>query len=260
MGKKIKVSAVSYLNTKPFLFGLEKSGLLEKMDLSLDIPSQTAAKLIDGSVDLGLVPVAILPTLKADYQVVSDFCIGTNRTVKTVGIYSQQPLETIEYIYLDYHSRTSIQLAQLLCREHWQLHNVTFLPAEKGFEQQIKGKTAAVIIGDRAIRWRQYFKYEYDLGEAWYDYTGGLPFVFAAWVTTNPQLSEDFIRALNAAFRLGLEHIDLVAKNYQSMYLPFKFSVYTYFSKYISYHLDESKKIALQRFLTAISTAQSTAI
>ena len=138
---KIKASAVAYLNTKPFLYGLKKTGLLQQIDLALDIPSNTAKKLLNGEVDLGLVPVAVLPLLTKKYQIVSDYCIGTERVVKTVCLYSQVSLQQIKRIYLDYHSRTSVQLVQLLCEKYWQLE-VEFLPAEEGYIQQIQGDTA----------------------------------------------------------------------------------------------------------------------
>ena len=98
----IKVAAVSYLNTKPLLYGLIKSGLQDEIDLQLNIPSECASKLVAGEVDMGLVPVAIIPEIKGA-RIISDFCIGTVGTVKTVCIFSQCPIEEIEHLYLDYH-------------------------------------------------------------------------------------------------------------------------------------------------------------
>jgi chorismate dehydratase len=37
---KIKVGAVSYLNTKPLLYGIEASALIEKIELNLAYPAQ----------------------------------------------------------------------------------------------------------------------------------------------------------------------------------------------------------------------------
>src|SRR3546814_18524158 len=73
---KIRVSAVSYTNTKPFVYGIQHDqALLEKMDFMLDIPADCARKLKEGRADLGLVPVAVLPALPY-YEIVSDYCIG----------------------------------------------------------------------------------------------------------------------------------------------------------------------------------------
>ncbi|NQX96939.1 MAG: hypothetical protein HRT73_03545 [Flavobacteriales bacterium] len=98
--KKIKVSAVSYLNTLPFIYGINNSEVMEGIDLSLDIPSDCAKKLLSGEVDLGLVPIAILPQLK-EYHIISDYCIGAEGKVDSVALYSDVPLNEIEYIYLD---------------------------------------------------------------------------------------------------------------------------------------------------------------
>ena len=102
--EKIKVSAVSYLNTLPFLNGINNSKVVDLMNLSLDIPSDCAMKLLNEEVDLGLVPIAILPQLK-DYHIVSDYCIGAEGDVDSVALFSDVPLNEIENVYLDYQSK-----------------------------------------------------------------------------------------------------------------------------------------------------------
>ena len=99
---KPKAVAVNYLNTKPLLYGMVKSGFMEGIDMQLEIPSECARQLQNGEVDFGLVPAAIIPTLKSPY-IISDYCIGTVGKVATVSIYSQIPLEKVNRIFLDYH-------------------------------------------------------------------------------------------------------------------------------------------------------------
>jgi len=242
----IKISAVSYLNTKPFLLGLKKSNLINEVDLSLDIPSETARKLLTGEVNLGLVPVGIIPQLAANsYHIVSNYCIGTLGKVRTVCLYSQQPLSKIKTILLDHHSCTSVRLVKVLCEQYWQIQP-KFIPAKKGFEATIFGNTAGVIIGDRTIEWEDKFAYVYDLGEAWKQFTG-LPFVFAAWIATQ-KLPFDFEQKLNQAFQFGIQNIASVAQHFQSFYKS-KFNVYHYLTNHIDYHLDNKKRQALQLFL-----------
>ena len=245
----MKVSTVSYLNTKPFLYGMVQKGLDREIDLQLDIPSVCAQKLRDGEVDLGLVPVAVIPELESPH-IISDYCIGTVGAVKTVCIFSQCPIEEIKYLYLDFHSRTSVELAQLLMKKHWK-QAPTYLPAEEGFIDKIEGNTAAVVIGDRCIELFDKHPYIYDLGQAWMDYCG-LPFVFAAWVSNRP-VDPQFVQRLNEAFALGLAHIP------QLIYLlpcPHPdFDLETYFTKHISYELDNDKKRALASFLSSISNS-----
>ena len=220
---KVKISAVSYLNTLPFLQGIKGSPLLDQIDLSLDIPSDCAKKLMENEVDLGLVPVAIFPQLKEHY-IVSDYCIGANGKVDTVALFSEVPLNEIKSIYLDYQSKTSVNLVQVLAREYWNI-NPEWINTEVGYEEKISGTTAGVIIGDRTFNLSKTYQYKYDLAEAWKEFTG-LPFVFACWVA-NKKLPAEFIESFNAALKIGVDDIALVViENPNEKVSPEKLSKY----------------------------------
>jgi chorismate dehydratase len=103
--KKIKVGAVSYLNTKPLLYGVKRSGLMDKIELIEEYPAKIAQMLLDNQIDVGLVPVAIIPKLKEAY-IITDFCIGAEGEVASVCLFSEVPVEEIETVILDYQSRT----------------------------------------------------------------------------------------------------------------------------------------------------------
>ena len=245
---KIRVSAISYLNSIPFVYGLENSPLQSEIELSLDIPSECAKKLLDNKVDIGLVPVAIIPQLKFS-EIIGPYCIGANGPVESVCLFSQVPLNEIECIQLDFHSKTSVQLVQLLSKKYWNI-NPKFNFAKKGFENCLKDKQAGVIIGDRAYKYRHQFKYIYDLSEEWKKYTG-LPFVFDCWVANKP-LSEQFIQSFIEALRNGMKKLDLslYAKgmNFSTLINPKR-----YLKEVISYDFDSEKKQALALFLQEIS-------
>jgi chorismate dehydratase len=244
---KLRVTTVSYLNTKPFIYGIFRANLHELVDLQLDIPSICATKLKNGAADLGLVPVAIIPEIQTPY-IISDYCIGTENIVKTVCIFSKVPLDQVENLYLDYHSRTSVELTKILLREYWQL-SPRFIAATEGFESKISGKDAALIIGDRAMGLESIYPYIYDLGEAWKNHTG-LPFVFAAWVS-NRKLDDGFIEKLNEALRLG---IDLIPQLPYLIPSPHKdFDLKKYFTEHLSYTLDAPKREALELFLSKMT-------
>jgi len=242
--KKLKLTAVSYLNTKPFLYGILNKKLDEKIDIELDIPSVCAAKLASGAADLGLVPVAIIPEIP-DARLVSDFCIGADGAVKTVCVFGERPIEELTHIYLDYHSRTSVELVKILLRDYWKVSPM-LIPAEPGFEREIRDTQGALIIGDRAIGLEEVYPYTYDLAEAWQNHTR-LPFVFAAWVS-NKELDPDFLTEFNEALRAGIASIP------QLIYLippPHRnFDLKTYFTRYISYPLDAAKREGLELFLS----------
>ena len=240
----IRVSAVSYLNTKPFLYGIFQSGLDQQLDISLDIPSECARKLTEGEVDLGLVPVAVIPQLGDDARVVSDYCIGTLGEVKTVCLYSQVPIEAVTDLYLDYHSRTSAALTRYLLADHWKIQP-RLLPAQPGYEQRLRGTTAGLIIGDRTIGLEDRYAYRYDLGAIWRAHTG-LPFVFAAWVS-RVELPPAFMADFNRALGQGVQQRHQVAQLFESSHPGF--SVHEYYHRYIDYELTAQKREALAQFL-----------
>jgi chorismate dehydratase len=212
------------------------------MELSVDYPSKIAQQLIDGEVDVALVPVAIIPKLK-EHHIISDFCIGAEGPVASVCLFSDVPLQEIKRIYLDYQSRTSVALLKLLVREHWKL-NVELVETSGGYEHLIKGTDAGLVIGDRALKQRRVSPYIYDLAETWMRFTS-LPFVFAAWISNRP-LPVEFIQLFNDANSIGLNSLpSVVAENSSPDY-----DLTVYFTQNISYPLTPAKRQGLQRFLS----------
>jgi len=236
---------VSYLNTRPLLYGIEHSPVLQSIDLLQDYPARIASQLLDGSIDMGLVPVAVIPRMKESY-IVGDYCIGSNGAVASVCIFSEVPLEEAEEVLLDYQSRTSVTLAKLLLKEYWNLHP-KLVDTGSEYQSQIRGKTAGLLIGDRALAQRKVSPYIYDLGEAWQKHTG-LPFVFACWIS-NKKLPDEFVFAFNEANKWGLQHLEEVIQAYPSNV----FDLHEYYSRHISYLLDKEKKKGLELFLEKIA-------
>ncbi|GAB4092308.1 menaquinone biosynthetic enzyme MqnA/MqnD family protein [Flaviaesturariibacter terrae] len=242
---KIKVAAVSYLNTKPLLYGVKRHPVLEEIELTEDYPSRIAQQLIDGEVDMGLIPVAVLPRL-AESHIYTDYCIGASGPVSSVCLFSEVPIGEVERVYLDYQSRTSVMLATILLKEYWKSDAELVRASGEDYRSGIRGRTAGLVIGDRAFEQRLVSPYIYDLGDAWMAHTG-LPFVFAAWIA-NKKLPADFIARFNEANGIGLAHIDeVVAEN---PYLHF--SLHDYYTKYIDYRLDEKKREALSLFIEKV--------
>ena len=242
---KIRVGAVSYLNTKPLLFGIKRHPVAKEIVLIEDYPSKIAQMLVDDQIDIGLVPVATTLRLK-EWFIHSNYCIGSDGAVASVCIFSDVRMEDIKCVYLDYQSKTSVNLAKILLKEYWK-KDVEFIDATgEDFREQIKGGTAGVVIGDRALEQRKSSKYIYDLGEAWKEHTG-LPFVFAAWIS-NKKLPQNFTAAFNEANAQGLQSIEDVIRENRFSYFDLK----TYYTSCISYELDEEKKKGLHLFLSKL--------
>ena len=241
MERKIRVGAVSYLNTKPFIYGLENGPIKDQIEVLLDYPANLVKMLKSDQIDIGLLPVGALPSL-GEYHIISDYCIGTEGEVASVAVFSEVPMEQIEQVYLDYQSRTSVLLCRLLFEKHWK-KDVNFIDAkDERYIDQIKGSTAGLIIGDRALMNYNRFKYVYDLGLGWKQMTG-LPFVFAVWVSLRelaPQEVEDFSKSLS----IGVSNIEFVELAQTGSY-----DLKKYLSQNLSYLLDDEKKYALGRFI-----------
>ncbi|MCW3079799.1 MAG: hypothetical protein JWR87_1229 [Segetibacter sp.] len=237
----MKVGAVSYLNTKPLMYAFKHGLKIEGMEIVEEYPAKIASMLLNNEIDLGLVPVAIIPKLK-EYYIVSDYCIGADQEVASVCLFSEVPLGQIEKVILDYQSKTSVALARILIENYWKLE-VVFEEASLNFRNQIKGTTAAVVIGDRAFEQRKISTYQHDLAAAWIAFTG-LPFVFAAWVA-NKKLPDDFIYKFNEANKKGLENLNEVIGENSSPFYDLK----KYYTENISYELTDGKKKGLETFL-----------
>ncbi len=249
----IKISAVSYLNTLPFLYGMQAdASFMQSIELSKDIPAECARKLLNNEVDLGLIPVAVIPKLNYA-ELHSNYCIGAVGKVESVLLLSDVPLEEIESVYLDYQSRTSVKLCQLLCERFWNI-DVKFIAADSNYEKKIEGTTAGVVIGDRTFNLHRKFNYCYDLSEEWMKWKG-LPFVFAAWVS-NKKLSKKFIDHFNEVLSKGVQCIDESIAHYNSDRLSSE-RQQLYLKKFIDYDLDEQKKQGLALFLEEIKSLKT---
>ena len=232
---------MSYLNTKPLIYGLEKGLMSDTVQLKLDYPAHIAQQLLDDEIDVGLVPVALIPRLQQHFFV-SDYGICCDGPVASVCVFSEVPINEIKEVLLDYQSRTSVRLARILMKEHWKIEPV-ITDTREDFRERIKGTMDGVVIGDRALEQRSRSPYIYDLGEAWKQFTGK-PFVFAAWLS-NKRLNGNFVDAFNIANNFGLTQLDEVIR--QNPYPHFDLK--EYYTSCIDYRLDTEKKSGLALYL-----------
>ena len=244
MSKKIKVSAVSYLNTAPFVYGLQKSKTDSIIDLTLDNPAECARKLMENEVDVALTPIFALID-KPDFKIITNYCIGTNGIVRTVELLSNGNFDDIKTVYLDTHSKTSINLVKILAeyfwkkRFEWKPLNPTSKPLD------FKEDEAILAIGDKVFGFEPHFKTNIDLASEWLKFTG-LPMVFAVWATginTEPS----FLETLNSALKFGIQNIDKSITPYVNERISHK-EAYIYLTQNISYEFDNQKKEALSLY------------
>jgi chorismate dehydratase len=207
MPARVRIGAVNYLNTKPLIYNLER--LAPKALLSLDLPSRLADRLAEGKLDVALIPV--VEYFRGDgYSIVPNIAIATRGPALSVTLFSRVPWAEIRRVALDEGSRTSVALTQILLRER---HNLTPqlqpLPADVPAEQV--DADAVLLIGDRAMKsCLPGFRFAYDLGQEWHDWTG-LPFVYAVWAVRPGADLGDVEAALHESKRQGLAHVGAIA-------------------------------------------------
>jgi len=243
---KIRISAVKYANTYPFIFGLKESGFEEKVILETDHPADCAAKLISGKADIGLIPVAALPLIK-EYHIISNYCIGANGNVRTVMLLSNCSFDEIETIYLDYRSRSSVNLTKVLAKNSWK-KDFNWVNTSKGFDfRNIGLNEAVVLIGDQCFEMEKSFRYRIDLARAWKDFSG-MPFVFACW-TANRKIEDGFIKEFNDALSFGVQNIQAVSEYFGKKGNISVNELKDYLTNNIDFNFNDEKKKALELFL-----------
>ena len=197
---RIRLGAVSYLNTRPLVYGLED--LQDRFDVRFDVPAKCAELLHANQVDLGLIPSIEYPG--HDYRIVPGVSIASDGPVASVAIFSKVPAEAIRSIALDTSSRTSVALLRVLCARWFEIEpRLVSMPPDLG--RMIGECDAALIIGDNAL----FTDHEVsglekvDLGEEWIGMTG-LPFVYAFWAGRPGIVGPADIAALQRARDEGL--------------------------------------------------------
>jgi chorismate dehydratase len=203
----VRLGAVSYLNTKPLVEGLDRRPDL--FTVRFDVPAQCAALLHEGRIDVGLIPT--IEYLRGDYRIVPDVAIGSDGPVASVVVFSRVPVERIATLALDISSRTSVALTRILCRTKWQI-SPKLTPGEADVRAMLSRADAALVIGDPALAFDAAGAGvdTIDLGSEWRALTG-LPFVYAAWSGRATALKPEHVAELQAARARGEAAIPAIA-------------------------------------------------
>ncbi len=246
----LRIALVEYINTRPFLDGLEKHFSAEEVSLLCMPPAACGTALQKGDCDLALVPVGAIPDMPA-IEILPDYCIGAEGEVASVFIFSQVPLEEAESLVLDAHSRSSNGLARILLQHHWNLNPSLLQPKSRNFGQ-IKGSSAGVVIGDQAIRMRGQYAYVYDLSLAWQEMTS-LPFAFAVWAAPKGRLDSLWRQRLHDAFKEGVEGAAQSAARWADKFEIEADFAQQYLTSYIDFRFNAPKHQALNLYLQLLS-------
>lgn len=216
MSAPLKICAVSFLNARPLFWSLqdrpptdaEGTPLFEVQEA---LPAECARMLEAGECDVALVPVAAYAR-NPDWEVVPEVGIACRGAVQTVLLLADQPLESVQRVFLDGASMSSALLLRILLADRGL--DPELIPVAHGEGMaRVSGTDAALVIGDAAFG-AERFEHTLDLGAQWFAMTG-LPMVFAFWAARPGALTGAHVAALQAARDRGLKHAEALARTYR---------------------------------------------
>lgn len=246
--KRPRFGAVSYLNSVPLIWGMQRGPQATRVDLSFSIPSVCAEQLEAGLIDVGLVPVAEIARQRL--EIVPGPGITALGPVRSILLFTRVPWDQVRTLSADASSRTSVQLARVILRERFgcepEVHRQP--PA---LDLMLQSADAALIIGDPALRIDPARTgYDWlDLGQEWFNLTQ-LPFVFAAWATRPGMDLSPLIEIANGSWRFGSEHLDQIVQQEHASRGVTAETAREYLTRYIRFPLGAPEYHGLDRFLS----------
>jgi chorismate dehydratase len=183
--RRLRISAISYLNTAPLMWAFRHRS--PAFDISYTVPSGCAAELAAGSADIGIIPAAAFANILG-LAIIPGVAIASKRSVRSILLVSKVPLEKIKTVALDNSSLTSVALVQILFAKWWG-GNRQFISASPDLDKMLEQRDAALVIGDTALQVDRSRYITYDLAEEWIHFTGK-PFVFAFWAVREEVLKD----------------------------------------------------------------------
>jgi cyclic dehypoxanthinyl futalosine synthase len=275
--KKLRISAVSFLNARPITYGLEQmergawtnlgsaerspspggagtlSGSPSQFELSFDLPARCAERLATGDADLGLIPVGAYATSREELRIVPGIAIAGHGAVRTVLLVGEVPWEQMREIALDGASRSSAMLVRLLCHERGLTPAFREVPHDEVLDAA-RGTTGALVIGDAGFDAEARFPHVQDLGAAWHELTG-LPFVYAVWAGRPDAVDADAIARLQRSLDDGLAARPIIARAHAEAHGGDPAVYESYLSHNIRYRLGAAELSGLAAFFSRARAA-----
>jgi chorismate dehydratase len=240
--RRLRISAISYLNTAPLMWDFEHGDAARDFDISYTLPSGCARALAEGASDIGIIPAAAYAQIPG-LQILPDVAIASRRAVRSILLVSKMPVEQIRSVALDTSSMTSVVLTKILF-EKWLGGGRTFSAMEPNLEHMLAHCDAGLLIGDPALQVDRSRYYTLDLAEEWIRYTGR-PFVFAFWAIRGAALQDaDSSLDLAAVFRDSRDHglepqnLEHIGREWAPRLGLSEIGVHQYLTESIHYRLD----------------------
>jgi chorismate dehydratase len=204
---RLKISAISYLNTAPLMWDFEHGEARADFDVSYTIPSACAEALRAGTADIGIIPAAAYTTVP-DLVIIPDMAIAARRAVRSILLVSKVPInqlsKRVRTVALDTSSMTSVALAKILFAK-WLGGARDYKPMAPNLDAMLSACDAALLIGDPALQVDRTRYFTLDLAEEWVARTGK-SFVFAFWAIRQQALEGRNGAAIAQVFRTSRDH------------------------------------------------------
>jgi chorismate dehydratase len=254
--RRLRISAISYLNTAPLMWDFERGGLehsaSREFDISYTLPSGCARSLAEGTADIGIIPAAAYSEIPG-LQILPDVAIASRREVRSILLVSKVPMEDVRTVALDTSSLTSVALTKVLFAK-WLGGGRTFTSMAPEIDKMLGGHDAGLVIGDPALKIDRRRYHTLDLAEEWIRHTGK-PFVFAFWAVRNDALAEASPSLdLPAVFQNSRDHglepssLNQIAREWAPRLEIGEGDVRSYLTQNIHYKLDPGCLEGLQLF------------
>lgn len=250
--RRLRISAISYLNTAPLMWDFEHGDSGRDFDISYTLPSGCARALEEGTADIGIIPAAAYAQIPG-LQVLPDVAIASRRAVRSILLVSKVPIEEVRTVALDTSSMTSVGLTRILF-EKWLGGGRSFTPMAPDIDAMLAEHDAGLVIGDPALKIDRSRYRTLDLAEEWIRHTGK-PFVFAFWAVRSDALGETAPSIdLAAVFRNSRDHglepssLNQIAHEWAPRLDISEVEVRSYLTENIHYQLDAGCVEGLQMF------------
>jgi chorismate dehydratase len=250
--RRLRISAISYLNTAPLMWDFEHGEAGHQFDLSYTLPSACARDLESAAADIGIIPAAAY-TLIPGLKILPDVAIASRRPVRSILLVSKVPIEKARTVALDTSSMTSVALIKILF-EKWLGGGRIFAPMPPQIDKMLAEHDAALVIGDPALQIDRSQYFSLDLAEEWIRHTGK-PLVFAFWAVRSEALKEASPALdLPEIFQQSRDHgltapsLDQIAREWAPRLRLREADVRSYLTENIHYTLDPACLEGLQLF------------
>jgi chorismate dehydratase len=249
---RLRISAISYLNTAPLMWDFEHGQQGAAFDVSYTVPSQCATELANGLADIGIIPAAAYTGIPG-LAILPGVAIASKRPVRSILLVSKVHLDQIRSVALDTSSLTSVALTKVLFAKWWG-GDRSFTAMAPDVEKMMAKCDAGLVIGDPALKVDRSRFLTYDLAEEWIRLTGK-PFVFAFWAVRQAALRDKSATLdLAAIFRDSRDHglhpanVGRIAREWAPRLGLSEQEITTYLTENIYYGLDAACLDGLELF------------